>query len=186
MRRKKSEDRRLQFNKRSDVFDSNAVDQLAALTVPKAGFGYYVPPLGGGEEALVNILPLDLPSEIFVSSTPHTAKRAASMLLEGDVTPRFDWVINGETFWSFCDPRESVCKSLVNLDQVEAIETPALAFHEDNDETNTFSFLLRKTLDHQVRNDLAWNKDRKLYYFRALAENTSRTFAYDAQNIWFI
>ncbi|MGA2998732.1 DUF4365 domain-containing protein, partial [Bradyrhizobium sp.] len=46
------EERRLTFEKAKDVLDRNAVDQLAALTVPKAGFGYYVPPLGGGEEAL--------------------------------------------------------------------------------------------------------------------------------------
>jgi hypothetical protein len=45
--------------------------------VPKAGFGYYVPPIGGGEEALVNILPVKLPAEVFVSSTPHTPKKAA-------------------------------------------------------------------------------------------------------------
>lgn len=176
----KSEDRRLQFDKRNDMLDKNAVDRLAALTVPKAGFGYYVPPLGGGEEALVNILPIDLPSEMFVSSTPHTAKRAASILLDDDEPPRFDWVIKDETFWSFHDPRESVCKRIVDIDQVEAIETSALAFHEDNDETYNFVFLLRKTLDHQVRKDLGWNKNRKLFYFRALAENKPRTFVYDA------
>src|SRR6267142_1979344 len=78
----KGEDRRLQFDKNVNVLDANAVDRLAALTVPKAGFGYYVPPLGGGEEALVNILPLKLPDEVFVSSTPHTAKKAASIVLD--------------------------------------------------------------------------------------------------------
>ncbi len=66
------EERRLQFNKRCDVLDASAVDRLAALTVPKVGFGYYVPPLGGGEEALVNILPVILPIEMFVSSTPES------------------------------------------------------------------------------------------------------------------
>jgi hypothetical protein len=148
--------------------------------VPKAGFGYYVPPLGGGEEALVNILPVTLPPEIFVSSTPHSAKKAAAILLNGDEPPRFDWVIKGETFWSFSDPRETVCRQLVDLDQVEAVDTAALAFHEDHDEQNTFAFLLRKALDHQVRKDLSWNKERKLFYFRALAENTPRIFAYEA------
>jgi hypothetical protein len=39
----KREDRKLHFNKQTDILDSNAVDRLAALTVPKAGFGYYVP-----------------------------------------------------------------------------------------------------------------------------------------------
>ncbi len=86
----RSEERKLQFDKQGDLLDASAVDRLAALTVPKAGFGYYVPPLGGGEAALVNILPLTLPDEIFVSSTPHTAKKAASILLDADEHPRFD------------------------------------------------------------------------------------------------
>ena len=41
-------ERRLQFDKQVDRLDRDSVDRLAALTVPKAGFGYYVPPLGGG------------------------------------------------------------------------------------------------------------------------------------------
>ena len=174
------EERRLQFDKQRDVLDANAIDRLAALTVPKAGFGYYVPPLGGGEEALVNILPVTLPNEIFVSSTPHSAKKATSILLDADELARFDWVIKGGTFWSFSDPRESVCKNIVDIDQVEAIDTKTIAFHEDRDEQNNFAFLLRMALDHQVRGDLNWNKDRKLYYFRALGENKPRSFAYTA------
>jgi hypothetical protein len=176
----KDEERRLQFDKQRDVLDANAVDRLAALTVPKAGFGYYVPPLGGGEEALVNILPVTLPDEIFISSTPHTPKKAAAILSDSDEPARFDWVIKGGTFWSFSDPGETVCRRIVDLDQVEAIDTSVLAFHEDHDEQNNFAFLLRSALGHQVRQDLGWNKGRKLYYFRALAENAPRTFAYEA------
>jgi hypothetical protein len=176
----KDEDRKLRFDKQRDVLDASAVDRLAALTVPKTGFGYYVPPLGGGEEALVNILPVTLPEEIFVSSTPHTPKKAAAILLDGDQAPRFDWAIKDGTFWSFCDPRDSVCRNIVDLDQVEGIDTSILAFHEDRDEQNNFAFLLRKTLDHQVRGDLNWHKDRKLFYFRAPGENQSREFAYEA------
>ena len=43
-------DRRLQFDKQRDVLDRNAVDRLAALTVPKAGLGYYVPPLAAAKK----------------------------------------------------------------------------------------------------------------------------------------
>lgn len=174
------EDRKLHFNKQNDVLDANSVDRLATLTVPKTGFGYYVPPLGGGEEALVNILPLTLPAEMFVSSTPYAPKQAAAILLDADEPPRFDWVIKGGTFWSFADPRENACQRIVDLDQVEGIETTFLAFHEDHDEQNTFAYLLRKAFDHQVRADLSWSKSRKLFYFRAKAENTPRTFAYEA------
>lgn len=174
------EDRKLYFNKQVDVLDTNAVDRLAALTVPKTGFGYYVPPLGGGEEALVNILPVTLPTEMFAASTPFAPKRAAAILLDADEPARFDWVIKDGTFWSFADPRKNVCKCIVDLDQVDAIDTVLLAFHEDHEEQNNFSYLLRKTLDHQVRADLGWNKERKLFYFRAKAENTSRAFFYEA------
>lgn len=174
------EGRRLQFDKHRDVLEMDAVDRLAALTVPKAGFGYFVPPLGGGEEALVNILPVTLPPEIFVASSSYIAKKAVSILLDSDEPARFDWTIKGGTYWSFSDPRESACRQIVDLDQVEAIDTSEIAFHEDQDELNNFAFLLRKALDHQVRADLAWSKDRKLYYFRALAANTPRSFSYEA------
>lgn len=172
--------RRLQFDKQRDVLDRNAVDRLAALTVPKAGFGYYVPPLGGGEEALVNILPIVLPPEIYVASTPHSGPKATALLLEGDEPARFDWAINGGSFWSFHDPRTSPCRDIVDLDQVEAIETSYLAFHEDLDEQNKFSFLLRQTLRHQTGEDLNWEKERKLLYFRALEKSVPRRFHYES------
>ena len=171
-------DRRLQFDKERDILDRNAADRLAALTVAKAGFGYYVPPLGGGEEALVNILPVILPPEMYVSSTRLTGKQAAAILLDGDEPPRFDWAIKGNSFWSFHDPRTSVCRDIVDLDQVEAIETSYLAFHEDIDEQNNFSFLLRQSLRHQTRDELNWERERKLLYFRAFEKNTSRRFHY--------
>ena len=174
------EDRRLQFDKQRDILDRDAVDRLAALTVPKAGFGYYVPPLGGGEEALVNILPIVLPPEMYVSSTPYSGPKATALLLEGDEPVRFDWVINGGSFWSFHDPRTSPCRDIIDLDQVEAIETSYLAFHEDMNEQNNFAFLLRQTLRHQTRQDLNWEKERKLLYFRVLEKNVSRRFHYEA------
>jgi hypothetical protein len=58
-------ERKLNFLKSRDVLNPEARDRLAALTVPKAGFGYYVPPLGGGEEAIVNILPIILPKKSY-------------------------------------------------------------------------------------------------------------------------
>lgn len=175
-----AEDRRLRFDKQRDVLDRNAVDRLAALTVPKAGFGYYVPSLGDGEEALVNVLPIILPPEMFVASTPHTGRKATALLLEGEEPARFDWVIRGGSFWSFHDPRTSPCRDIVDLDQVEAVETSYLAFHEDLDEQNNFAFLLKTTLKHQVRQDLNWQKDNKLLYFRAHQANNPRTFHYAA------
>lgn len=175
-----NEDRRLKFNKKTDKLDTDSIDRLAALTVPKKGFGYYVPPLGRGEEALVNILPLSLPPEIFVASTPYSPSKAASILLDSEQAPRFDWVIKNNTFWSFSDPRETSCNQIVDNDQVEAIETNYLALHEDIDEQHNFSFLLKNTLKRQVYEDLMWHKEKKLFYFKAINKDTSRKFHYQS------
>jgi len=170
--------RKLTFKKSEDVLDKNAVDRLAALTVPKKGLGYYVPPLRGGENALVNMLPVAMPEEMFVASSPYAPKRAIAELFDENDRPRFDWVIKGGTYWSFHDPRENMTSAIVDLDQVEAIDTKHLAFHEDLDEQHNFSFLLKRALQHQTAHDLAWDKERYLLYFRALEEGMSRQFAY--------
>lgn len=170
--------RKLTFNKSEDTLDKDAVDKLAALTVPKLGLGYYVPPLRGGETALVNMLPITMPEEMFVASTPFTAKRAIAELFNETDRPRFDWVIKGGTFWSFHDPRECMTGAIIDSDQVDAIDTKHLAFHEDLDEQNNFSHLLKRALEHQTADDLAWDKERRLLYFRALEEGMSRPFAY--------
>lgn len=169
--------RRLQFDKILDVLDRDAVDRLAALTVAKAGFGYYVPPLGGGEEAVVNMLPLTMPNEMYTATTSFDGRRATASLL-ADGGARFDWIIRGGVFWSFHDPRTSVCISIVDVDQVEAIDTASLADHDEVEEQNAFSHLLRVTLEHQFRDDLAWCKEGGYLYFRARGKNEVRNFAY--------
>lgn len=172
-------ERRLQIDKKADLLDSSTLNKLADLTVPKTGLGYFVPPLGGGEEALVNILPITLPHEMFIASTPYDPRQANAIMLDQDV-PRFDWTINGGTFWSFHDPRTTCCSEIVDLDQVEAIETNDIAFHDDVDEQNRFSYLLRQALSHQTRKDLGWNKDRKAFYFQAYQKDAPRNFPYEA------
>ncbi|MER9865464.1 DUF4365 domain-containing protein [Mesorhizobium sp. M0185] len=170
-------ERRLKFDKKLDRLDADAIDRLAAITVPKAGFGYYIPPLGGGEDALVNMLPITFPKEMYVAPTTHSPKDATRILLELDEPARFDWVMKVDTLWTFQDPRKTVCREIVELDQVEAIDTRHLALHEDVDERHVFAHLLRRALGHQFK-DLGWDKERSQFYFRALAANTSRTFAY--------
>ncbi|AQQ05416.1 hypothetical protein B0E33_19080 [Roseibium algicola] len=174
------DERKLVFDKNADLLNHQSADSLAQLTVPKAGHGYYVPPLGGGEEALVNMLPIKLPNEIFVASTPYTSKQAMAILFDGDESPRFDWAIKGRTFWSFHDPREECTAQIVDEDQVEAIETSMIAFHEDINEQNNFSFLLKQVLRHQFGRDLGWDKERKIFYFLAEVENQSRVFKYQS------
>lgn len=174
------DERKLVFDKAADFLNHQAADSIAQLTVPKAGHGYYVPPLGGGEEALVNMLPIKLPAEIYVASTPYTAKQAMAILFDADEPPRFDWAIKGRTFWSFHDPRKECTARIVDEDQVDVIDTSMIAHHEDIDEQHNFSFLLRQLLRHQFGRDLGWDKERKIFYFLAEAENQTRVFKYQS------
>ncbi|WP_375246336.1 DUF4365 domain-containing protein [Qipengyuania pacifica] len=172
--------RKLHFKKSEDRLDKDAVDRLAQLTVPKQGLGYYVPPLRGGEKALVNMLPVGLPQEMYVASTPYGQRRAVAELYKETDYPRFDWVIKDGTLWSFHDPRNEMTAAIVDEDQVDAIDTRQLAFHDDLDEQNNFAFLLKSVLRHQTATDLAWDKERRLLYFQAIEEGASRPFAYFA------
>ena len=126
-----TDERKLTFDKAADILNQQAADSIAQLTVPKAGHGYYVPPLGGGEEALVNMLPVKLPAEIYVASTPYTPKQAMAILFDAEETPRFDWVIKGRTFWSFHDPRQECTAQIVDGDQVEAVDTSMCPSSDD-------------------------------------------------------
>lgn len=174
------DERKLVLDKAADVLNHQAADSIAQLTVPKAGHGYYVPPLGGGEEALVNMLPIKLPADIYVASTPYTAKQAMTILFDADEPPRFDWTIKGRAFWSFHDPQNECTAQIVDEDQVDVIETSMIAHHEDIDEQHNFSFLLRQLLRHQFGRDLGWDKERKIFYFLAEAENQTRVFKYQS------
>lgn len=174
------EQRRLTFDKTKDVLDKSSLDRLAALTVPINGFGYYVPPLGGGETALVNFLPITLPTEIFVASTAFDRKSAIREMYDTGESARYDWVIKDGTFWSFHDPRQAVTGCFVDLDQVEAVETSLIGFHDDIDEQNNFAFLLRQALQHQMQDDLAWDKDNKVFYVKTYEDSQPRTFHYQS------
>jgi hypothetical protein len=76
-----------------------------------------------------------------------------------------------------------VTGAIVDLDQVEAIETPMIAHHQDMDEQNNFSFLLRQTLQHQMQEDLAWDKENRLFYIRAIENSQPRTFHYQSSKV---
>jgi hypothetical protein len=173
-------DRRLHFSKARDRLDADARDRLANLTVPKAGFGHYIPPLGGGEDALVNVLPVHPPEEMFIASTSFSPKNAVAKMLASDEPARFDWVITERTFWSFHDPRESVCRAIVDVDQIEAFETAQLSGHDEVAEQNKFAHLLRVALEHQFRDTLRWTKKSRTLHFRAPDRNTPMKLHYRA------
>ena len=119
----RGEERRLRFDKGPDRFDESCADRVGALTIDRRTPGVYLPPLNLGEEALINLLRIKLPDEIFVATSPFGSGRDAVPELVKHDDARFDWVIRNRRFVSFFDPREYSTRAIVDLDQVEAVDT---------------------------------------------------------------
>ena len=173
-----SSERTLQFDKQGDKLDRRSKDRLAALTVEKQGHGYYVPPLGGGEEAIVNMLPLRFPQDIYVAQTQMSTRQALARMNKTRRDARYDWMIDGSSLWIFTDPLTSSVRHLIERDQVEKIETSFLADHEAEDQRFKFSGLLRHTLIHQQRDTLGWHRKKGIFFFLPRPGVIGWTFRY--------
>ncbi len=176
----KGEERRLSFDKKADVFDARSADRLGALTIDRRTQGAYLPPLNLGEQAIFNLLRIKLPNEIFVATSPFGSGRDAIPELGKQDDTRFDWVIRKRRFISFFDPRECGTRAIVDLDQVEAVDTEQLALGDDPDDIMDIVDLLRRTTARQTASELSYLRKERLFYFRATGENRSHSYKYAA------
>jgi hypothetical protein len=177
----KGEERRLKFDKNADMFDARCVDRIGALTIDRSTPGVYLPPLTEGEQAIINLLRIQLPEEMFLASSPFGSGRdAIPELVKHDKT-RFDWVIRKRRFVSFFEPRDYATRAIVDLDQVEAVDTQLVAFNGDLDDRNDMMDLLRRTVERQASVELSYLRKDRLFHFRATAINKSRSYRYVAE-----
>lgn len=177
----RGEERRLRFDKDTEMFDARCADRVGALTIDRRTPGVYLPPLNLGEEALINLLRIKLPDEIFVATSPFGSGRDAVPELVKHDDSRFDWVIRNRRFVSFFDPREYGTRAIVDLDQVEAVDTSLVAFNDDIDDRNNMMELLRRTIERQTSTQLWYLRDDRLFYFRARGVNKARSYKYFAK-----
>lgn len=176
----KGEERRLKFDKNADVFDTRCVDRLGALTIDRNTPGVYLPPLNQGESAIINLLRINLPDEIFLATSPFGSGRDAIPELAKHDNARFDWVIRKRRFVSFFDPRGYATHAIVDRDQVEAVDTKLFAFNDDVDDANDMIDLLRRTVERQTSRHLSYLRKERLFYFRATGINKSCSYRYFA------
>lgn len=176
----KGEERRLKFDKDADAFDTRCADRIGALTIDRRTPGVYLPPLNQGEDAIINLLRIKLPDEIFLASSPFGSGRDAIPELVKHDNTRFDWVIRKRRFVSFFDPRGYATCAIVDIDQVDAVDTNLFAFNDDLDDTNDIIDLLRRTVERQTSEQLSYLRKDRLFHFRATEINKSRSYRYVA------
>src|SRR3984893_14099001 len=176
----KGEERRLKFDKGTDAFDARCADRIGALTIDRRTPGVYLPPLNQGEEAIINLLRIKLPDEIFLASSPFGNGRDAIPELVKHDNTRFDWVIRKRRFVSFFAPRDYATRAIIDLDQVDAVDTRLFAFNDDLDDMNDMIDLLRRTVERQTSGQLWYLRKDRLFHFRATKINKSRSYRYFA------
>jgi hypothetical protein len=174
----RGEERRLKFVKDADVFDARCADRIGNLIIDRRTPGVYLPPLNQGEEAIINLLRIKLPDKIFLASSPFGSGRDAIPELVKHVDTRFDWVIRKRRFVSFFDPRDYATRAIVDLDQVDPIDTKLFAFNDDLDDTNAAIDLLRRTVERQTSGQLSYLRKERLFHFRATEISKSRSYKY--------
>lgn len=174
----KDDERRLRFSKVSDVFDPSCADRLAALTIDRHTPGVYLPPLNLGEKAIINMMRIGLPDEIFVASSPFGTGRDAIPDLVKQKNSRFDWVIRKRRFVSFFDPRKYGTRAIVDVDQVEAVDTSLFTQNDDPDDTIDTMDLLRRSVAQQASRQISYLTKERLFYFHAVGVNKSRRYKY--------
>lgn len=176
----KGEERRLKFDKDADMFGAGCADRIGALTIDRRTPGVYLPPLNQGENAIINLLRIKLPDEIFLTSSPFGSGRDAIPELMKHENTRFDWVIRKRRFVSLFDPRDYATHAIIDPDQVDAVDTKVFAFNDDLDDTNDMIDLLRRTVERQTSGQLSYLRKDRLFYFRATEINKTRSYRYIA------
>ena len=175
------EARRLVFDKRADGYNSAAADKIASLCVEKGQLGTYVPPMMADDPLHLNLIRMVLPEQVFVGQSLFKSQREATKEMLSHRGPHyFDWVLRDRAFWSFRDPRGTVLSEVVDVETVESLDTAELSEQEDQDDENAFIDLLRRSVEAQVRADLAFHKESKSLYFRAFAPGRPRRYDYRA------
>ena len=149
-------ERRLRLHKTDDAFDNSCTDRLGALTIDRHTPGVFVPPLNVGETAILNMLRIRLPDEMFHATSPFGSGRDAMPELFKQDNIRHDWVIRKRRFISFFDPRDYGTTAIVDHDQVEAVDTELFALNDDLDDRNDTIDLLRRTVEAQLFDRLCY------------------------------
>ena len=175
-------DRTLTFDKATDQLQASSREALIKACTDKRGLGAFVPAAEQSETAILNMFPIELPEEIFVSTSPFATMRKAGYELGQAGRYRSDWILANSTgaYWSFHDPRNHETAILVDHDQVEAVDTASLSESDDPQTLNDFAFLLRRCFDEQFIKTLDKNREKRVSYFRASDPDIARSFTYES------
>ena len=174
-----SNQRHLLIDKKEDIFDENAREQIAELSITKEDYGISIPLPRIDENGYLNLLEVLLPTQIYLAST-RKQQFISREILSHEPNPPSDWVIHGGQFISFHDPHGGPLMRILHGDSIRSIKTAKLHLSNFDVHENMIIELLRRTLGVQLEKRLAYNRKQNLFYFIAHNTNVERSYKYNS------
>ena len=173
--------RSIVFDKRNDVFNVSARTAISEV-VANAKPGAIAPPTRIAEHLVSNLVPIErFGSKLFLAETIHEDNKqfgAASRSLVEEAPG--EWIVKNGRVLSFHDLNGQPWSELCDSGTVEVFDFSEWAYTADSDRQRDFVQLLNRALREIVRDDLIFEKDRHVFYFRLLDGKRNRSFSYRA------
>jgi hypothetical protein len=172
---------RVVFDKRTDVFDRSAkaaISTIAANVRP----GAIAPPARIIEGLISNLLPVEaFGPRLYLAETEQKDNKlfgAASRSLVADA--QGEWIVKGGRVLSFHDLDSFPWNKLCDVGTIESFDTSEWALTTDPDRQRDFVQLLNRALGQLTRDDLMFDRERRIHYFKRIPDRWRRAFSYDA------
>jgi Domain of unknown function (DUF4365) len=162
----KRQRRQVIFDKAADVFDTRAAAALAATAIPKRA-GIHIPPPAKKEKLVSNLLEVvDYPKHVWVAPALVTHMRDVEEILR-PAGIGVECFLRGSSLFSFRSFGEPAWAEICDIEAAEKLDASEWADSDDPVRQHEFAELLRRALGEKVRENLAYHRKDKLFYFRA-------------------
>jgi hypothetical protein len=158
--------RRIDFDKSTQQFDTNAASRLLKLADPH-GRAHVTIAEHREEELTSNLLRVDTPDVLYSAPTKAADPPAVWDHLKGSQgRVRDDFMLRGGRLYTW-QPAEALGLADLVTGPTDVIETPTWADPADPVRQRALVQLLNRTLREDVSADCAWHAKRRVIYFRA-------------------
>lgn len=176
---KQRQSRKVVFDKQRDRFDSNARDALIQLAVPRDS-GLYLAPRPKQEKLYSNLLRVShLSDHLYTAYTAtEDESKAHSALQKIGREVGQEWLLKENFVLSFHDLRRAPWSEICDQGTVEQHNMAEWSLSNRLERQQEFVWLLNKTLCEKVKDNLFFDRKKKLYYFKPTSDLSARRYCY--------
>lgn len=170
--------RKVVFEKKTDVFDRDARQAIAAIGLSTAP-GATAPSMRIEEDLLVNLVGVSFGQRFYWAPSPHSTDKSFGAALRAlDPKAGSEWIVRGKSVLSFHDLDRWPWNLLCESEAMEEFGSDEWAESDDEDRQRDFVALLNRAMGQFVRPDLWHDRDSGAYYFGKPRDRGKLRYAY--------